>query len=348
VRILVLGLSITSSWGNGHATNYRGLCASLRRRGHDVLFLERDQPWYAASRDFDAPWVQLYTSPDQLHRWHEEVRTADLVLLGSFLPDGVAVAEWALAAARGTVAFWDIDTPVTAAKLASGDYEYLTPALVQQFDLYLSFTGGPLLESLGAQRPHPFYCLVDPAQHRRVPVKPRWELGYLGTYSEDRQSTVNALLLEPAIRLPHQPFVVAGPMYPADIDWPSNVRYIENLQPKDHARFYSSVRFALNVTRAEMRKAGWSPSVRLFEAAACGTAVVTDWWEGLDAFFEPGWEILVARDTDEVARFLNELPDHERVEIGNRARNRVLREHTGDRRAQELEHLVNRIRQEAA
>jgi spore maturation protein CgeB len=348
VRIVFLGLSITSSWGNGHATNYRGLCASLRRRGHDVLFLERDQPWYAASRDFEAPWVQLYTSPDQLHRWHEEVQTADLVLLGSFLPDGVAVAEWALAAARGTVAFWDIDTPVTAAKLASGDYEYLTPALVQRFDLYLSFTGGPLLESLGAQRPHPFYCLVDPAQHRRVPVQPRWELGYLGTYSEDRQSTVDALLLEPAIRLPDQPFVVAGPMYPADIEWPSNVRYIESLPPKDHARFYSSVRFALNVTRAEMLKAGWSPSVRLFEAAACGTAVVTDWWEGLDAFFEPGWEILVARDTDDVARFLNELPDRERLEIGNRARNRVLREHTGERRAQELEHLVNRIRQEAA
>ena len=348
MRIVVLGLSITSSWGNGHATNYRGLCASLRRRGHDVLFLERDQPWYADSRDFEAPWVRLYTSPDQLHRWHEEVRTADLVLLGSFLPDGVAVAEWALATARGTVAFWDIDTPVTAAKLARGDTEYLTPALVRRFDLYLSFTGGPLLENLGALRPHPFYCLIDPAQHRRISVEPRWEVGYLGTYSEDRQPTVDALLVDVAKRFPERAFVVAGPMYPTGIEWPANVDYIENVPPNEHARFYSSARLALNVTRVEMIKAGWSPSVRLFEAAACGAPVVSDWWEGLDAFFEPNREILIARNSDDVARFVNDLPDRELLAIGARARQRVMREHTGDRRAQELELLLAEIRQEAA
>ena len=346
MKIVVLGLSITSSWGNGHATNYRALCTGLRRRGHDVLFLERDEPWYAACRDFEAPWVQLYSSLDQLDRWHEQAQTADLVLLGSFLRDGVEVAEWALAAASGTVAFWDIDTPVTAAKLASGDDEYLTPALVPRFDLYLSFTGGPLLGSLGARRPHPFYCVVDPAQHHRLPVEPRWELGYLGTYSEDRQPTVNALLRDVAIRIPTHAFVVAGPMYPADIRWPANVEHIDNLPPTQHPRFYSSVRFALNVTRAEMVAAGWSPSVRLFEAAACGTPVVSDWWPGLDAFFEPGREILIASNTDDVARFIHDLPDRERLAIGGRARTRVLREHTGDRRAHELELLVSHIREE--
>lgn len=339
----MLGLSITSSWGNGHATNYRGLCAALRRRGHELVFLERDKPWYASSRDFDAPWVELYDSVDDLVRWEERVRSADLVLVGSFVPDGAKVAEWALAQAEGVVAFWDIDTPVTAAALARGECEYLTPELVPRFDLYLSFTGGPLLQRLGARVPHPFWCLVDPSRYRPEAQPQRWDLGYLGTYSADRQPTLEALLLEPARRLADHAFAVAGPLYPDTIDWPDNVQRFDSLDPGRHAPFYCAQRFTLNVTRADMVAAGWSPSVRLFEAAACGVPIISDWWDGLDAFFEPEREILVARDPDDVRKYLTETSDDARRAIGRRARTRVLREHTADRRAAELEELVREV-----
>jgi spore maturation protein CgeB len=338
VTIVFLGLSITSSWGNGHATNYRALLHELEARGHDVLFLERDVPWYAASRDFEAPFVSLYSSLAELRERHEEdLRGADLVVVGSFVPEGVRVGEWALEVAGGPVAFWDIDTPVTAAKLARGDHEYLTPELLGRYDLYLSFTGGPLLEQLGAQRPRPFYCMVDPTQYRPVEAERRFVLGYLGTYSPDRQETLRELLLEPAHRLPQLHFAVAGPQYP-DVDgWPANVEHFEHVPPAEHARFYASQRLTLNVTRQAMVESGWSPSVRLFEAAACGVAIVSDWWPGLDSFFVPGEEILVARSTDDVLRILRETDGDEVARIAAAARRRVLGEHTAERRAEQLE-----------
>jgi spore maturation protein CgeB len=342
VRTIWLGLSITSSWGNGHATNYRGLLAALRARGHEVRFLERDVPWYASDRDFTPPWVGLYRTLDELERWQNEIRGADLVVVGSFVPEGRAVAEWVLAEARGVTAFWDIDTPVTAARLARGDHEYLSPELVPRFDLYLSFTGGPLLEQLGARRPTPFYCSADPAVYRPLEERTRWELGYLGTYSDDRQPKVDRLLLEPACRLPAQAFAVAGPQYPDSIDWPPNVERLGSLPPPEHPAFYARQRFTLNVTRAEMVHAGWSPSVRLFEAAACGLPVISDWWAGLDAFFEPGHEILIAEDTEEVLRHLR----HGDAAVGHRARERVLASHTPGHRARELEQHVARVREE--
>jgi spore maturation protein CgeB len=342
VKTVWLGLSITSSWGNGHATNYRGLLPALARRGHDVLFLERDVPWYAANRDFDAPFVRLYQGVDELARFADDVRRADLVVVGSYVPDGCEVAEWVLAEAEGVTAFWDIDTPVTAAKLARGDHEYLSPDLVPRFDLYLSFTGGPFLETLGARRPTPFYCVADTTLYRPLDVPSRWELGYLGTYSDDRQPKVDELLVGPAQARPDRAFAVAGPQYPESIAWPANVERFESLAPPDHPAFYAAQRFTLNVTRADMVAAGWSPSVRLFEAAACGVPVVTDWWDGLDAFFEPGLEILVAESGDDVLRHLREGDPR----VGARARGRVLAEHTADHRAAELERHVSRVREE--
>jgi spore maturation protein CgeB len=335
MKIVIAGLSITSSWGNGHATNYRGLAAALRDLGHDVLFLERDRPWYAENRDFAAAWVGLYGDVAELDRWRDDVRAADLVLVGSYVPDGCAVARWALATAQGMTAFWDLDTPVTAAKLAAGDEEYLSADLIPRFDLYLSFTGGPLLAALGARRPTPFYCLADAAHYRPVAAALRWDLGYLGTYSEDRQPALDALLLGPARERPDLRFAVAGPQYPRTIEWPANVERFENLPPSEHPVFYAGQGFTLNVTRAEMARAGWSPSVRLFEAGACGVAVISDWWEGLDAFFEPGREILIAEDGDEVLRHLA-LSERARARVGNAARARVLREHTAEHRAREL------------
>lgn len=356
MKIVFFGLSITSSWGNGHATNYRALVRALANRGHDVLFLERDVPWYAAKRDLpQPPWgrTELYESLDELGaRFSGVVSSADLVVIGSYVPQGVAVAEWAVDAAGGPVAFWDIDTPITVAKLESGDEEYLSRALVPRFDLYLSFTGGPLLERIerefGAKRAHPFYCMADPGVYRPLDEEERWLLGYIGTYSVDRQPTVESLLIEPARRLAHGRFVVAGPQYPPEVAWPDNVERIEHLAPDRHPRFYAQQRFALNLTRAAMVEAGWSPSVRLFEAAACGVPVISDWWEGLGEFFEPGAEIVVAESSDDVVEALQDIPADDAHAIGAAARDRVLAEHTPEQRAEQLEAHVRALSAVAA
>lgn len=343
--IVILGLSITSSWGNGHATTYRALVRALARRGHRVSFLECDKPWYAANRDLPSPpWCRLglYADPDELTRRHaRRVADADLVIVGSYVPDGVAVGRWAIGTACGLVAFYDIDTPVTLARLASGNTEYLSADLVPDYDLYLSFTGGPTLERLerefGSPMARPLYCSVDAEAYHPGTARPVLDLGYLGTYSPDRQPKVETLLCEPAALWRDGRFAVAGPQYPADTAWPANVARIEHLAPGDHRAFYASQRFTLNVTRADMVAAGWSPSVRLFEAAACGTPILSDPWEGLDAFFEPGREILVVEDAQDVLRCLRDLPEARRREIAGAARARVLAAHTSDHRAAELE-----------
>jgi spore maturation protein CgeB len=353
VRIVFLGLSITSSWGNGHATNYRALVRALAERGHDVLFLERDVPWYAAQRDLPRPpWgrTELYASlPGLRSRFTADMARSDLVVVGSYVPEGVAVAEWVLRHAGGAVAFWDIDTPVTVAKLDAGDEEYLERGLVPRFDLYLSFTGGPLLERIahefGARHARPFYCMADTRVYRPVEAAQRWLLGYLGTYSSDRQPALESLLLEPARSLPHERFAVAGPQYPSEVEWPPNVERIEHLSPAEHPLFYARQRFTLNVTRRAMVEAGWSPSVRLFEAAACGVPVISDAWRGLDRFFRPGAEIVVA---DDVIGALTSLSPDDARAIGAAARERVLAEHTPARRAQELEEHVRSVLPAAA
>jgi spore maturation protein CgeB len=345
MRIVILGLSITSSWGNGHATTYRGLVRELARRGHDVLFLERDVPWYAENRDLAAPpfgRTALYDDLGDLRaRFGSAVAEAELVIVGSYVPEGVAVGEWVTREAQGVTAFYDIDTPVTLARLARGEVEYLSPALVPRYDLYLSFTGGPTLARIereyGAPVARPLYCSVDPELYFPEARAAEWDLGYMGTYSDDRQPPLDRLLLEPARRWRAGRFVAAGPQYPDTIRWPANVRRIEHLPPARHRAFYNAQRFTLNVTRADMVAAGYSPSVRLFEAAACGTPIVSDWWAGLDTLFEPGREVLIARTAEDTLRYVHELGEDERRAIGASARARVLAEHTAAHRAAELE-----------
>ncbi|MGN6201176.1 MAG: CgeB family protein [Solirubrobacterales bacterium] len=344
MKIVFCGLSITSSWGNGHATNYRALVRELTARGHDVLFLERDMPWYASQRDLpEPPWgrTALYGSLEELEDHATDIAAADLVVIGSYVPEGVAVAEWVFERAEGAVAFYDIDTPITLAKLRAGDAEYLSPALVGRFDLYLSFTGGPTLrvleEEFGARRAIAFYCLVDPEAYRPLQETPHWDLGYLGTYSDDRQPVLERLLIDPAQQLAEAEFAVAGPQYPEHVEWPENVERIEHVAPADHPGFYAGQRFTLNVTRAPMREAGWSPSVRLFEAAACAVPVISDRWDGLDQIFTPGEEILVADSAEDVVRYLAETGEDKRLALGERARARVLAEHTAERRCEQLE-----------
>ncbi len=347
MKVTILGLSITSSWGNGHATNYRALARALQARGDQVVFLERDASWYAQHRDLpEPPWCEthLYGSVSQLRGFAPAVREADLVIVGSFVPEGVAVGRWVADQAAGAIAFYDIDTPVTIDKLRAGDAEYLSAELVPRYDLYLSFTGGRALEILrdefGARRPEPFYCFVDPAAYTRLEVAQSWSLNYLGTYSAGRQPAVQELLLEPARRLPEQRFGVAGPMYPAGIDWPQNVERIEHLAPGEHPRFYSATGFTLNVTRPQMRALGYAPSVRLFEAGACGAAIISDSWPGIETVFAPGEEILLAHSSEAVLEILSGSSPQSRARIGEAARRRVLGEHTADHRAAQLHELV--------
>jgi spore maturation protein CgeB len=344
VRVVILGLSVTSSWGNGHATNYRALVREMVARGHEVLFAERDVPWYRAHRDLPGlPWGELLLYADLAElraRAAGPVAGADLVIVGSYVPEGPAIIEWVQATATGATAFYDIDTPVTLEKLERGDHEYLAPELIPAFDLYLSFTGGPALGRLhdryGARRPVAFHCFVDPDAYplSRAPI--RWDLGYLGTYSDDRQPGLEHLLLDVARAEPDRRFVVAGPQYPPGIRWPKNVERVEHLAPPDHPAFYAAQRYTLSVTRAQMRRLGWSPSVRLFEAAACGTPIITDPWPGVADVFAPGRDILVASDAQEVRRLLAQ-PEAGREAVARAARTRVLGAHTAAHRVDQLE-----------
>jgi spore maturation protein CgeB len=340
MKLVVLGLTLSSSWGNGHATTFRALLAAFAARGHEVLFLERDKPWYADHRDLPEPdfcELRYYDSIEELADWRETIASADVVMVGSYVPEGVAVGQFVQRHARGVVCFYDIDTPVTLAKLARGDFEYLTPELIPGYDIYFSFTGGPTLERLerdfGSPCARALYCSVDASRYAPLPVEKRWDLTYLGTYSDDRQPTLDALLVETARRCPDKRFAVAGPKYPGTIAWPANVERIEHLPPVEHAGFYSASRFTLNVTRADMIAAGWSPSVRLFEAGACGTPIISDRWDGIEDVLEPGRAIILADSTDDVINALHQ----DATQFGEAARGAVLAGHTAECRAVQLE-----------
>jgi spore maturation protein CgeB len=348
MKIVILGLSITSSWGNGHATTYRSLVRALVRLGHEVLFLERDQPWYSSNRDMPQPpfgRTEIYRSVSELkRRFAQDIDAADCVIVGSFVPEAKTIGEWVIRAASGVTAFYDIDTPITLEAIALDECDYLSADLIPRYDVYLSFTGGATLELLeeeyGSPMARALYCCVDSTQYFPEWRKKKWALGYLGTFGEDRQQKLNSLLLAPATMWPAGRFVVAGPQYPSGIRWPANVERVTHLSPAKHRAFYNSQRFTLNVTRAAMVRAGYSPSVRLFEAAACGTPIISDDWPGLSTLFRASEEIFVAKSACEVLEILQEIPEHTAREIGSRARERVLREHTSAHRAAELEVII--------
>jgi spore maturation protein CgeB len=356
LKIVIFGLSITSSWGNGHATTFRALARALHDRGHRIIFYEHDLEWYASNRDMPEPpfcEVRLYEDWSRVRKSAiAEVNDSDVAVVGSYFPDGLEVIE-ELADARVPVkAFYDIDTPITVAQLReAGQTEYLRADQVGIFDVYFSFTGGPMLREIedrfGAARAVPLYCSFDPDEYRKFGVNKRFacDMNYMGTFAADRQPKIEELLCEPARTLPEQTFQVAGPQYPKTIKWPKNVRRITHLNPKWHARFYSSSRLTLNVTRRDMVRAGYSPSVRLFEAAACGATIASDNWPGLETFFTPGEEILLPISGDDVARILREASREELQQIGFRAQQRVLAEHTSAKRAEEFERYVSAARE---
>ncbi len=355
LRIVIIGLSITSSWGNGHATTYRGLMRALVERGHDVLFLEQDVPWFESHRDLPHPpfgRTVLYANVEALRRRHAgDVEGADLVIVGSFVQHGAEVGDWVQRTAGGITAFYDIDTPVTMGRLenpGSPAERYLDARQIAGYDLYLSFAGGPVLRRLedefGARAARVLYCAVDADLYYPERRDPAWDLGYLGTYSEDRQPRVEAMLLAPARQWAAGRFNIAGAKYAARESWPPNVSHFPHVPASEHRAYYNAQRFTLNVTRDDMIAAGWSPSVRLFEAAACGTPIISDRWDGIGTLLEPGKEIFLADTSGEVLHLLRELPEEVRRATGERARARILAGHTSHIRAAQLEAYLSEAR----
>jgi spore maturation protein CgeB len=350
LKIVIFGLSITSSWGNGHATTFRALARALWARGHRISFFERNLEWYTSNRDMpEPPFCKVYT----YETWDEikniarrEVTDCDVAIVGSYCPDGFAAIDVVFDSCPAVKAFYDIDTPITMAGLRAGATEYLKPQQVAGFDLYFSFTGGELLQELevkfGAKRAVPLYCSFDPDNCRCCSPQPiyRSDLSYMGTYAADRQAKLESFFCQPARSLPGKSFLIAGPQYPSQIRWPKNVSHIIHLEPRLHAPFYCSSRLTLNLTRKEMVGAGYSPSVRLFEAAGCGATIVSDRWTGLEMFLTPGEEILLPASSEDVVVYVSEMDDGEIRRIGRRAQERVLTEHSSMRRAAEFEEYV--------
>ncbi len=346
MKLVIFGLTVSSSWGNGHATIWRGLCSALARQGHRVQFFEHNVSYYENHRDLEFSneyELVLYGSWDEvLPRARNAVQDSDCAVVTSYCPDGRAACDLVLESARGMRLFYDLDTPVTLERLRDGeDVDYIPTYGLEPFDLVLSYTGGPALRELqtrlGARRVAPLYGCADPAIHRPVPVSLKYacDLSYLGTYAPDRQAVLENLLVEPARRYPEKKFVIGGAQYPEEFPWTSNIWFVRHLPPSEHPSFYCSSNITLSVTRAAMANMGYCPSGRLFEAAGCGTPVISDTWEGLETFFEPGREILIARKSDDVNDAL-ELPAEELKKIGAAARERALDEHTADHRSLEL------------
>ncbi|MBV9859182.1 MAG: glycosyltransferase [Alphaproteobacteria bacterium] len=345
MKLVIFGLSVSSSWGNGHAVLWRALIRAFAAQGHWTVFFERDVPYYAHNRDLaelEGGRLVLYRDWESVAaEARRELATAEAGMVTSYCPDALAATELLLDA-PGLRVFYDLDTPVTLARLDAGEtVDYIGPQGLAPYDLVLSYTGGramkALAERLGARQVAPLYGSVDPERYRPAPltVEPRFALSYLGTYAADRQRELAEFFLSVAARRPQARFAIGGAQYPPDFPWRDNIYFRRHVTPREHPRFYAAARATLNITRRAMADSGWCPSGRLFEAAACGTPILSDWWEGLDAFFQPGSEILVVRSTEDVLAALDRS-DAELAAIGAAARERALAEHTAERRAAEL------------
>jgi|SRR5579859_2472374 len=348
MKVVIFGLTLSSSWGNGHATLWRALCSALCRRRHQVVFFEKDVPYYAAARDFrelpEGGKLILYSALSEVvAESRRELADADLAMTTSYCPDALAATELILNSEAAVKAFYDLDTPVTLARLARGDVvEYIPARGLRDFDLVLSYTGGHALAELrsvlGAQQVAPLYGSVDPGTHFPVAAVEdyRADLSYLGTYAPDRQASLEELFIKPAREQVGRRFVIGGSLYPQSFPWAANIYFVQHMPPPLHPAFFCSSRATLNVTRGAMAKYGFCPSGRLFEAAACGVPVLSDVWEGLETFFTPGEELIAVRSSEDVIAALDRS-DEELTCIGRAARERALREHTADTRARQLE-----------
>ena len=350
--LVVFGLSLSSSWGNGHAPTFRGLLRALAARGWSITFFERDVEWYRSNRDLPDPDfcdLRLYSDwPAVRGDAGLAVSAADAVLVGSLVADGSSLIDW-LAARNRPLFFYDIDTPITLVELNRAPRtDYLRADQIPLFETYFSFAGGPALDELEhrwqARHAEALYCGVDTLVYRPVPGEPRFDclLSYMGTYAADRQPAVEELLFAPARQRPAERFILAGAQYPP-MDLPPNVEHEIHVYQRDHAALYCSSRATLSLTRQSMRQYGWAPSTRLFEAAACGACIISDMWPGLEAVFEPDEQVLLAERQEDVLRHLETLSPERRAAIGAAARTRVLTDHTYERRAAQVDHVLDGV-----
>lgn len=350
MKIVFFGLSLSSSWGNGHAVTYRSLIKGLKLAGHSVVFFERDAPWYRTHRDFSETGLcdlRFYEKLSDLASYRKLLQSADAIIIGTYVPDANILFRMMRDINHRILALYDIDTPVTVADLRAGRQNVFDKSMIAKCDLYLSFTGGPFIAILEQEFKAPIvralYCSVDPDSYKSLTktwTDHLYALSYLGTYSPDRQAALENLMFKTASANPNLSFIVAGAQYPDTSSWPENIVHKDHIASKDHPTFYAQSRITLNLTRRDMMEAGYSPSIRLFEAASCQTAILTDDWPGLTDFFAPGLECLVARNVYDVDAALT-LSDHELDIIGEAAREKVLAAHTGSTRAHELLEALN-------
>lgn len=354
MHFVIFGLTISSSWGNGHATLWRGMVRAMTKSGHSVSFYEKDVPYYATTRDGwrcpDGVTLQIYRSLDEIRSVAlRDLDCADLALWTSYCPDGSAVAEMVLGSRAAIRGFYDLDTPITLSALRAGAaVEYLPAAGLRDCDLVLSYTGGRALSELrrllGAERVAPLYGWFTPETHYPTAAVEefRGALCYLGTFAQDRQAALQELFVETARRMRSERFVMGGAQYPDSFPWLPNIYFVRHLPPSLHGAFFCSSRATLNITRSSMAEYGYCPSGRLFEAAACGAPMISDWWVGLETFFAPGEEILQVSSSEDVMAALT-LSDGELRRIGDAARQRAMEQHTAESRVLELEAICEAV-----
>lgn len=347
LRIVIVGPSLTTSPGTGSTSIYRGLVRELSARNHDVLFLERAAEKRSGQklRPAEAGRVEEYLDLKELKNRHAaEVRDADFVLVSSQIADAAEIGSWITRHAQGATAFYDHNAPETVMGLDQNRPGPVSAELIARYDLYFSFTGGPLLDLLenefGVRAARPLYPAADARYFFPGYTNQTWDFGYLGKFSDDSLPVLERLLIEPARRWKEGMFLVAGSAYPRSTRWPDNVKRSLHISSQKRRAFYNSQRFTLDIISPEAAAVGYSPSLRLFEAAACGTPVITEFWPGLDTFFAPHEEILISHSPDETLIYLEEISEVDRRRLGYRARERVLARHTSRHRAAELEGYV--------
>ena len=353
MKIAFFASSLVSAYWNGAATYYRGIVRGLHACGHRVTFFEPDAYGRQQHRDLPDPdWAEVIVyageGDEGVLRALDRAREADVIVKASGVGVFDGLLERAVLEIRrpdATVIFWDVDAPATLDRVEADPADPFLPR-IPRYDLVLTYGGGnPVIEAyeaLGARACVPIYNALDPATHYPVPPDPRYaaDLAFLGNRLPDREGRVDEFFLGPAAALPARRFLLGGSGWD-DKPRSPNVRYAGHVFTADHNAFNCTPRAVLNVSRESMARYGFSPATRVFEAAGAGACLITDAWEGLELFLEPGREVLAARDGEEVAAHLELLDDHRAREIGFAGRRRVLAEHTYRHRAAELSRLLD-------
>ncbi|HJU15592.1 MAG TPA: glycosyltransferase [Stellaceae bacterium] len=354
LNIAFFGSSLVSAYWNGAATYYRGVLKALAARGHRIAFYEPDAFERQAHRDIPDPeWAEIVVYPtdeEGVGRALDRAQGADLIVKASGVGVFDRLLEAAVPAIRragGLSVFWDVDAPATLDRVAAYEDDPFR-RLIPEYDLILTYGGGPPVVAayrrLGARCCVPIYNGLDPATHYPVPPEPRFacDLGLVANRLPDRERRIDSFFLAVAAARPQQRFLLGGNGW-HDKEVPPNVSCLGHLYTRDHNAFNASARAVLNVSRDSMAACGYSPATRVFEAAGAGACVITDAWEGIASFFEPGSEILVADSGADVAEHLARLTPPEARRIGAAARRRALAEHTYEQRVDRLEAVLDGV-----